>query len=158
MEVRTRTALYYKQQKFNLLREESEGYAKLAVELVSNLGPPHSPETGLAVESDKARSRRAKTVVDAIANLIGNFDLDPDRCLDVVLDMFEDHLLKHWTFFLDLLAESPWAPQERVPISTKGKRKAFDLSLDGETGSWLIAQMLGFKYRSYVRISFIYRA
>jgi hypothetical protein len=25
--------LYYKQQKFNLMREESEGYAKLAVEL-----------------------------------------------------------------------------------------------------------------------------
>ena len=32
---RKKTTLYFKQQKFNLLREESEGYSKLAVELGS---------------------------------------------------------------------------------------------------------------------------
>lgn len=33
--VKTKTRLYYKQLKFNLLREESEGYAKLITELSS---------------------------------------------------------------------------------------------------------------------------
>jgi THO complex subunit 2 len=41
----------YKQQNFNLLREESEGYAKLVTELISNLGPAHDPATALPTES-----------------------------------------------------------------------------------------------------------
>ncbi|CAF1566481.1 unnamed protein product, partial [Adineta steineri] len=34
--VRIKTRLYYKQQKFNLLREESEGFAKTITELNQN--------------------------------------------------------------------------------------------------------------------------
>ncbi|PCH34941.1 hypothetical protein WOLCODRAFT_159437 [Wolfiporia cocos MD-104 SS10] len=41
--------------KFNLLREQSEGYSKLVTELTSSLGPPHSPETGRPTESLAAR-------------------------------------------------------------------------------------------------------
>lgn len=37
--------MLYKQQKFNLLREESEGYSKLEVELLSSMGSPHSNRT-----------------------------------------------------------------------------------------------------------------
>ena len=33
VEVRVRTKLYFTQQKFNLLREESEGYSKIITEL-----------------------------------------------------------------------------------------------------------------------------
>lgn len=33
--IKIRTRLYYKQLKFNLLREESEGYAKLLTEVLS---------------------------------------------------------------------------------------------------------------------------
>ena len=33
--VKIKTKLYYKQQKFNLLREENEGYAKLLTELLT---------------------------------------------------------------------------------------------------------------------------
>ena len=33
--VRTKTKLFYKQQKFNLLREENEGYNKLITELAA---------------------------------------------------------------------------------------------------------------------------
>ena len=39
--VRTRTKLFYKQQKFNLLREENEGYNKLITELAN---PPSDPQ------------------------------------------------------------------------------------------------------------------
>lgn len=61
----------YKQQKFNLLREESEGYAKLAVELLSNMGPAHSLTDGRSQEGDKARMRRAGSVGDKVKSLIG---------------------------------------------------------------------------------------
>lgn len=61
----------YKQQKFNLLREESEGYAKLAVELLSNLGPPHSSVDGQPEESVKQRMLRARAAGDSLKSLIG---------------------------------------------------------------------------------------
>ena len=50
--------LSYKQQKFNLFREESEGYSKLLAELISEGCGPFSPET----------------VLDNIKSLIGNND------------------------------------------------------------------------------------
>jgi THO complex subunit 2 len=61
----------YKQQKFNLLREESEGYAKLAAELLSNMGPPHSVLDAKSQEGEKGRMRRARLVGDSVKSLIG---------------------------------------------------------------------------------------
>ena len=61
----------YKQQKFNLLREESEGYAKLAVELATNMGPSHDPRTGKTVETAAQRMARAKRVNEAVQSIIG---------------------------------------------------------------------------------------
>lgn len=49
-EARTKTSLLYKQQKYNLLREESEGYSKLEVELLSSMGSPHSSRTAQPAE------------------------------------------------------------------------------------------------------------
>ena len=40
----------YRQAKYNLLREDNEGYSKLVVELLSNMGPPHDAATGLPTE------------------------------------------------------------------------------------------------------------
>ncbi|VDD77363.1 unnamed protein product, partial [Mesocestoides corti] len=69
--VRTKTRLFYKQQKFNLLREESEGYAKLIVDLSNT--PVGS----------------AEDCITHVRSLIGYFDLDPNRVLDIILDVFE---------------------------------------------------------------------
>jgi THO complex subunit 2 len=60
----------YKQQKFNLFREESEGYSKL----VSELGHERRP-----VEAVPA-------ILDNIRSLIGRFNLDPNRVLDVLME------------------------------------------------------------------------
>ena len=54
--VRTRTKLFYKQQKFNLLREENEGYNKLMTELAN---PPSDPQT----------------MIDHLLKLIGRFSV-----------------------------------------------------------------------------------
>ncbi|KAL8281053.1 hypothetical protein RQP46_006411 [Phenoliferia psychrophenolica] len=157
LEVRARTALYYKQQKFNLLREESEGYAKLIVELLSNMGPPHSTTTARSQESEEQRMQRAQNVSDSIKNLIGNFDLDPDRTLDIVLDTFSDQLVDHHQFFLDYLSVSPWSDSKTKDSpaagerESKGKGKApvVDVGLGKDRGSYLISQVLGFKFKYY---------
>ncbi|TPP65377.1 THO complex subunit 2 protein [Fasciola gigantica] len=68
--VRTKTRLFFKQQKFNLLREENEGYAKLITELAQTKGP-------------------VDAVMIQVRSLIGYFDLDPNRVLDLILDAGE---------------------------------------------------------------------
>ncbi|CAH8568858.1 unnamed protein product [Heterobilharzia americana] len=70
--VRTKTRLFFKQQKFNLLREENEGYAKLITELCQT-----SPNGSM------------EDVMTQIRSLIGYFDLDPNRVLDLILDVCE---------------------------------------------------------------------
>ncbi|XP_044176473.1 THO complex subunit 2-like isoform X1 [Acropora millepora] len=84
--VRTKTKLFYKQQKFNLLREESEGYAKLVTEL--------GQEISRHVTSSRA--------LENIKSLIGRFNLDPNKTLDVLLDLFECRIELE-DFFLPLL-------------------------------------------------------
>ena len=70
------TNLVYKQQKYNLLREETEGYSKLMVVLCSM---PSYPED-------------VSQYVQQVISLIGRFELDPNRALDVILDAFEQQI------------------------------------------------------------------
>ncbi|XP_048589854.1 THO complex subunit 2 isoform X3 [Nematostella vectensis] len=84
--VKTKTKLFYKQQKYNLTREESEGYAKLVVEL--------SSEPGIQLKCD--------TLLENIKSLIGRFHLDPNRVLDIILEAFECNLGQQ-DFFLQFL-------------------------------------------------------
>lgn len=64
---RVRTKLVYMQQKYNLLREENEGFSRLLMILSS-------------ARDDK------KLLVQKVA---GAFDLDPNRVADIVLDVME---------------------------------------------------------------------
>ncbi|XP_062207878.1 THO complex subunit 2-like isoform X2 [Phragmites australis] len=75
-EVRVNTRLLYQQTKFNLVREESEGYAKL-VTLLFQVG------------SDLACQNASSVTISIIKSLIGHFDLDPNRVFDIVLECFE---------------------------------------------------------------------
>ncbi|KAJ7955431.1 THO complex subunit 2 [Quillaja saponaria] len=74
-EVRVNTRLLYQQTKFNLLREESEGYAKLV--------------TLLYRDSKTSTPNVSAATVGIIKSLIGHFDLDPNRVFDIVLECFE---------------------------------------------------------------------
>ncbi|RZC53373.1 hypothetical protein C5167_012225 [Papaver somniferum] len=87
-EVRVNTRHLYQQTKFNLVREESEGYAKLV--------------TLLCLSSQNASG----ATISTIKSLIGHFDLDPNRVFDILLECFElqpdnNHL------FLDLITIFP---------------------------------------------------
>lgn len=74
-EVRVNTRLLYQQTKFNLLREESEGYAKLV--------------TLLCRDSEAPTQKGSTSTIGIIKSLIGHFDLDPNRVFDIVLECFE---------------------------------------------------------------------
>ncbi len=165
----------YKQNKFNLLREQSEGFSKLITEVTSALPPPHSPATGLPLDPSSISPECVQPIWKRILSLIGYFDLDPNRALDVILDLFSAYLTTHWSFFLVLLSLSPWKGQRELPWvieeksepmeeeadSSKFKGKSLDevLSMAESTGvskpplvqstPRVMAQVLGFKFRYY---------
>jgi THO complex subunit 2 len=145
------------------------------VELTCGLGPPHSALTGRPTESNSVIEDRARPVWEKVISLIGYFDLDPNRALDIILDILSQHLTTHYSFFLALLSFSPWsgsyrrAPPEDNAASIKidVPAGAFrDKSLDAvltlaesystpldtntrKTGSRVLAQVLGFKFNYY---------
>ncbi|XP_068660653.1 THO complex subunit 2-like isoform X2 [Aristolochia californica] len=91
-EVRVNTRLLYQQTKFNLLREESEGYAKLITLFCQNC-------------SETSSQYLSAALISTIKSLIGHFDLDPNRVFDIVLECFE--LQPGNIIFLDLIPIFP---------------------------------------------------
>ena len=80
-QVKMNTRQLYTQQKYNLFREETEGYSKLIAEL-----------SELPAATDYTSTRGCKSAAEVIQNLqslIGYFDLDPNRVLDLVLEALE---------------------------------------------------------------------
>ncbi|KZZ94095.1 tho2 protein [Ascosphaera apis ARSEF 7405] len=99
--VRKQTNLLYRQSNYNLLREESEGYSKLLTELftTSNVGPPSSEVVEDTFERVKA--------------MIGAFNMDAGRALDITLDVLAAVLVKQYRFFVKFLRISSWWPRTR---------------------------------------------
>ncbi|KAH6773938.1 THO2 [Perilla frutescens var. frutescens] len=97
-EVRVNTRLLYQQTKFNLLREESEGYAKLV--------------TLLCQVPEVLTENQSAATVGIIKSLIGHFDLDPNRVFDIVLECFELQLDN--SVFLDLIPMFPKSHASQV--------------------------------------------
>lgn len=98
--IRQQTNLLYRQSNYNLLREESEGYSKLVTDLftTSNDEPP----TSEVVEETFER----------VKGMIGAFDLDVGRVLDISLDVFATVLVKQYRFFVKYFRASSWWPQD----------------------------------------------
>lgn len=105
--IKVKTKLYYKQRRFNLFREENEGYAKLLTELNKDF----SEEGGIADS------------LQTVKSLIGCFNVDPNRVLDVILESFEARPERH-ELFIPLL-------QSYMPDSN------------------IISEVLGYKYRNF---------
>ncbi|XP_048481158.1 THO complex subunit 2 isoform X2 [Plutella xylostella] len=92
--IKIKTKLYYKQRKFNLFREESEGYAKLIVELNQEI----------------SEDMDYKSLLEIIQSLIGCFNLDPNRVLDIILESFEARP-HHNQLFISLIKSYMGDPQ-----------------------------------------------
>ncbi|KAF2176778.1 hypothetical protein K469DRAFT_698223 [Zopfia rhizophila CBS 207.26] len=100
--IRKATHALYRQSNYNLLREETEGYSKLITEYFTTV---NSEPPSYAVVVDTFQRVKA---------LIGAFDLDVGRVLDVTLDVFATLLVKHNRFFIKLLRVSSWWPEQKV--------------------------------------------
>lgn len=105
--IKIKTKLYYKQRRFNLFREESEGYAKLMTEL----------------NKDVSENDSEHNTIETVKSLIGCFNVDPNRVLDVILESFEIRPERH-EMFIPLL-------KSYMPDSS------------------IISEVLGYKYRNY---------
>ncbi|XP_044012120.1 THO complex subunit 2 [Aphidius gifuensis] len=105
--IRVKTKLYYKQRKFNLFREESEGYSKLIVEL-----------------NQERSTDEVFSTLEVIKSLIGYFNLDPNRVLDILLETFENKP-QNDDLFIPLIRSYMSNPQ-------------------------VLCEVLGFKYRAAV--------
>jgi len=162
--IRVTTAMVYKQRKHNLLREETEGFSKLITEFfVASYSAQPLEVVGRTGERVKG--------------LIGAFELDPGRVLDILLDTAACTVVSNARFFVRLLKCSAWWPQqlpglaeeearrgrpqeEKDQEKERGDREFFDKlgregigaffeRLDKGTGNKVAAQLLGFKFRYY---------
>ncbi|USP78541.1 hypothetical protein yc1106_05815 [Curvularia clavata] len=97
--IRKATHALYRQSNYNLLREETEGYSKLMTEYFTT------------VNSEPPTQEVVSETYQRVNALIGAFDLDIGRVLDVTLDVFANLLVKHGKFFVKLLRTSAWWPQ-----------------------------------------------
>ncbi|KAI8812587.1 transcription factor/nuclear export subunit protein 2-domain-containing protein, partial [Cladochytrium replicatum] len=159
--IRANTVLLYKQQKFNLLREESEGYSKLIVELSSNLPRTLSDiwdQEGVRDHQQLIYRRvelvheRAAVLLKDIKSLIGYFDLDPNRVLDLILDVFTANLVDQWDLYLKLLNLSPWRRRSKAAAGKQNGEMDEDdtqgIAPVGD-GHLVFGQILGFKFSFY---------
>ncbi|AFR93442.1 THO complex subunit 2 [Cryptococcus neoformans C23] len=149
--VKKNTTLFFKQRKFNLLRECSEGFSGLIVLLTSEDSLPSHPEE----EDDEERRDRAERVWGKIMRLVGYFNLSPPRVLDIILEVFSCHITHHWPFFLELLRCSPWGPNssqddgDGESSTEKGWKEEEVEGIENalkRDGDRVLCQVLGFKF------------
>jgi hypothetical protein len=125
---RYQTKNLYEQEKFNLLREENEGYAKLVVQI-------NQPNF-----IDKT-SEDLKVLRSNIQQLIGYFNLDPNRVLDLQLEALENNISQ--VFYLSnskSRVEKMWQNLDKFE-----KLTSTFLELINVSKSTSISSLLGFK-------------
>lgn len=114
MRARKTTNLLYRQANFNLLREETEGYSKLITEYFNT-----------AQVADKGPVRGAEDAFQRVKALVGAFDLDVGRVLDITLDVFANLLVQKYRFFVKFLRVSSWWPEDGVLDNVKWDDQRF---------------------------------
>ncbi|XP_048461252.1 THO complex subunit 2-like [Rhincodon typus] len=118
--VKIKTKLFYKQQKFNLLREENEGYGKLFTELGQDL----------------SGNLTSDLILENIKSLIGCFNLDPNRVLDIILEVYECRP-EHDDFFVPLIESYMCMCELQTLCHILGFKFKFYQEPNGETPSSL---------------------
>ncbi|XP_053129747.1 THO complex subunit 2 isoform X2 [Hemicordylus capensis] len=114
--VKIKTKLFYKQQKFNLLREENEGYAKLIAELGQDL----------------SGNITSVLILENIKSLIGCFNLDPNRVLDIILEVYECRP-EYDEFFVPLIESYMYMCEPQTLCHILGFKFKFYQEPNGET-------------------------
>ena len=147
------TNAYYRQNRFNLLQEESEGWSKLLTFLGSLPGTIGSGGGGGSGGDDDTNGVSVRQAQTKVRELIGAFDLDPNRVLDLIVDTLESevtslltaktkgrgNIAAAATSIGDLFAH---APAHATPV-----RILLGIITDLKRDS--LPHLLGFKYANY---------
>ncbi|KXS17816.1 hypothetical protein M427DRAFT_30267 [Gonapodya prolifera JEL478] len=120
--VRIHTSASLRQQRHNVLREDTEGWSRCVAELAAApvsraevLDALRPEEAKDMSAEDKARladaivARRAARVHKVVNALVGYFDLDPTRVLDVIVDAMVGGVREHAAFWVQVVAAADWA-------------------------------------------------
>ena len=179
------TDMYYRQKKVNLMQEESEGYAKLVrflVDLPSSCDPgeienengTNDNESNVSDNDDRRNVTSVKTQMDMrvmheyfiqqtklrMTELIGSFDLDPNRCLDLTLDVLEAQIHEGDVEKIDTTGASGNTPETASASASAICNLVRNAPANAMTVHMLlhviqlfpmenITHLIGFKYRAY---------
>ncbi|KAI8990007.1 transcription factor/nuclear export subunit protein 2-domain-containing protein [Pilobolus umbonatus] len=135
--VRLNTAMLYKQHKFNLTREDSEGYAGLINDLTYSSIDNERDSKG---KLSPTPLERIPEFLTTISSHIGVFHLDPNRVLDILLDFFIKQLTVNYTFWIALIKSSGWI-QKLTYTDYNGEQS--------NNPSAIMAQLIGFRFYNY---------
>lgn len=135
------TTIHYRQHKFHLLAEESEGYAKYIHLLVVGLSSSIVSGT-----DDDNTTTTSIPWVDAVSKLIGTFSLDPNRCLDICIDVLEYQIIMNKTMTAAATASSTTTPVHDSWLSLVSVLTYLD------RGTRKLPALLGFKLRGRLEI------
>jgi len=126
---RLKITSFYEQNKFNLLREESEGYSKL-ISLLFDLNELNK----------KLNEKEIQMTLEEITKTIGYFNLDSYRVLDIALDVF-----KYSPFNINYIKIFDILNKEKIITIIDCK---FFENLNDKKLMIVIAQLIHFKYIS----------
>lgn len=117
---------FYTQKKYNLLHEEFEGYSKYIVEIF------HILKSGDGIYLVDYALRVTE-------NLIGHYNLDPNRVLDLFIETVSNHFIGNQDFLIAFLKKSLWWPAVPGDVGTSIE----NLSVGGsEAGAKIIGLRL----------------
>lgn len=122
------TTVNYRQYKFNLLSEESQGYSKL----LYHLG--HLP-----LLSSSTNDGTEDAATDMVWMLIGTYSLDPNRCLDLAVDVLEYDFLT---------GSSPFDETTDGSSSMRKNRESLGRVIAALNETAKLPALLGFKLRT----------
>ncbi|KAJ2053972.1 THO2 plays a role in transcriptional elongation, partial [Coemansia sp. S2] len=149
--IRLNTTVNFKQTKFNLVSEQGEGFSKLVTLIQATMAAvvPHQISSDIlrAVSDNPSAESRGSVVLHALRSLgdvqqrvrsllvdlnrlIGVFNLDPNRVLDIILDCFMSSVRFYWPFYIALLDASPWCQSQADSVK--------------------VAQLIGWKLQFYI--------
>ncbi|CAI5756499.1 unnamed protein product [Candida verbasci] len=116
------------QKKYNLIHEETEGYSRFVIELYY-------------IFKYEEIADQTDYVLQVIEKLIGHYNLDPNRCLELLLEVFSDVIVSHCQECLNLLRKSRWWPIEESDNSS--------LSSLSKGGSEKASKIFGLRLMKY---------
>ncbi|EER34771.1 conserved hypothetical protein [Candida tropicalis MYA-3404] len=115
------------QKKFNLLHEEVEGYSKFVAEI-------------FAIFREQDTEFKIDYALQIVDKLIGHYDLDPNRCLEILLEIFGGSVVSSYRSILKFLKKSRWWPREPSDCSSLLKLS--------NGGSATAAKIIGMKIKA----------